>query len=331
MADAVYRQWKILELIPRYPQKISIKQIMESLAEQSVAVPQYRTIQRDLDTLSEVFPYLQTKREGGANHWYMGSEGGVVEIPRMEAHTALAFHLAQGNLQSQLPPSALGDLQSHFVTATKLLDKSTSQYAGWREKIRVVPQTQQLIAPPVDAEVLEVVYRSLLESYCFDAKYYGRRSDQYASYRVNPLALILRGTITYLVCTLNTYTDIRLLSLHRFVEALVTEEPVKKPPGYDIDRYMEQGHADFLLGAYIELEMLIDEEVAIHLRESLLDKSQKITLQADGRSVFTATVRDTGQLRWWLLGFAAQIEIIGPSTLREEFRQKTEAMAKRYS
>ena len=77
--------------------------------------------------------------------------------------------------------------------------------------------------------------------------------------------------------------------------------------------------------------MLIDEEVAIHLRESRLDKKQEMEGQEDGRSLFTATVRDTGQLRWWLLGFAAQIEIIGPPALREEFRQKTAAMAKRYS
>lgn len=331
MADGLYRQWKILGLIPRYPQKVSIKKIMESLTDQGVDTPQYRTIQRDLDILSAVFSHLQTIREGGANHWYIGSEGGVLEIPRMEAHTALAFHLAQGNLLTQLPPSALRNLQAHFGTATKVLDKSNSQYAGWREKVRVVPQTQQLIAPTVDAEVLDVVYRSLLENYCFDAKYYGRRSDQYASYRVNPLGLIFRGTITYLVCTLNTYTDLRLLSLQRFVEALPTKEPVRKPSGYDLDRYMEEGHADFLLGDCIELEMLIDEEVAIHLRESLLDKSQRIIGQTEGRSLFTATVRDTGQLRWWLLGFGAQIEIIGPPELREEFRQKTEAMAKRYA
>jgi len=331
MADALYRQWKILELIPRYPQNVSIKKIMEHLLGQGVDVPQYRTIQRDLDTLSTVFPHLQTIKVGGANHWYIGSEDGVLEIPRMEAHTALAFHLAQSNLLTQLPPSALGLLEAHFVTATKMLDKSSSQYAGWREKVRVVPQTQQLIAPTVDAGVLDIVYRSLLEGYCFDAKYFGRRSDQYASYRVHPLSLIFRGTVTYLVCTLNTYTDPRLLSLHRFVEALPTEEPVQNPQGYDLDNYIDEGHVDFLLGDYIELVMLIDEEVAIHLRESRLDKKQEMEGQEDGRSLFTATVRDTGQLRWWLLGFAAQIEIIGPPALREEFRKKTAAMAKRYS
>jgi predicted DNA-binding transcriptional regulator YafY len=35
-------------------------------------------------------------------------------------------------------------------------------------------------------------------------------------------------------------------------------------------------------------------------------------------------------LRWWLLGFADQIEVLKPDKLREEFKQKAARMAKRY-
>jgi predicted DNA-binding transcriptional regulator YafY len=51
----------------------------------------------------------------------------------------------------------------------------------------------------------------------------------------------------------------------------------------------------------------------------------------NGQSLFRATVRDTGQLRWWLLGFADQIEVLKPEALREEFRVKTGNMAEKYS
>ncbi|MEH6544372.1 MAG: WYL domain-containing protein [Porticoccaceae bacterium] len=331
MADALYRQWKILELIPRHPQSILINKIMGGLEEQGLEVPRYRTIQRDLNTLSAVFPYLQTEKMGGANGWFITAEDGVLEIPRMQTHTALAFYLAQKSLMNQLPPTALGHLQAHFLTAHKLLDKSSSPVASWRDKVRVVPQTQQLIAPAIEPEVLDTIYKSLLDDHCFDGKYFGRRSDQYASYRVHPLSLIFRGTVTYLVCTLNAHQDIRLLSLHRFVEALPTAEPINIPSNYDLDRYMQEGHADFLLGDYIELKMRVDEEVAIHLREALLDQYQKLELQENGQSLVTARVRDTGQLRWWLLGFAQQIEILEPAALREEFRVKTLAMASIYA
>jgi predicted DNA-binding transcriptional regulator YafY len=84
------------------------------------------------------------------------------------------------------------------------------------------------------------------------------------------------------------------------------------------------------MGDSIELELLIDEEVAIHLRESRLTDQQQMNLLDNGQSLFRATVRDTGQLRWWLLGFADQIEILKPKELRDEFRLKTAKMAKVY-
>jgi len=43
-----------------------------------------------------------------------------------------------------------------------------------------------------------------------------------------------------------------------------------------------------------------------------------------------AKVSDTAQLRWWLLGFAGQVEVIKPNSLREEMIQNIKSMNKRY-
>ncbi len=194
----------------------------------------------------------------------------------------------------------------------------------------MLPQTQLLIPPDVDVEVLNTVYTALLENRRFEGKYFGRRDDQYKHFLVNPLALIFRGTVTYLICTLFDYTEARILSLHRFVETELTDQVRWVPPDFDLDTYIEEGHIDFLIGGSIELELLIDEEVAIHLRESKLTADQQLKLLDSGQSLFKATVRDTGQLRWWLLGFAEQIEVLKPESLRQWFREKTARMAAKY-
>ena len=41
-----------------------------------------------------------------------------------------------------------------------------------------------------------------------------------------------------------------------------------------------------------------------------------------------ATLDDTAQLRWWLLGFSDQVEVLGPKALRNEFIEKTKGMNK---
>ena len=42
--------------------------------------------------------------------------------------------------------------------------------------------------------------------------------------------------------------------------------------------------------------LMIDEEVAIHLRESLLTPDQEIIMQDNGQSLFIAHVQNTGKL-----------------------------------
>ncbi len=44
----------------------------------------------------------------------------------------------------------------------------------------------------------------------------------------------------------------------------------------------------------------------------------------------TATVKDTRQLKWWLLGFADQVEVIKPKRLRDEFIEIGNNLVNRY-
>jgi hypothetical protein len=53
-----------------------------------------------------------------------------------------------------------------------------------------------------------------------------------------------------------------------------------------LDAYITEGHINFLLGDTIELELLIDEEVAIHLQEFKLTGEQQLILLESGQSLF---------------------------------------------
>jgi predicted DNA-binding transcriptional regulator YafY len=51
----------------------------------------------------------------------------------------------------------------------------------------------------------------------------------------------------------------------------------------------------------------------------------------DERVLVKATVADTAQLRWWLLGFGARVEVRKPKRLREEFRMISRRLFERYA
>ena len=54
-----------------------------------------------------------------------------------------------------------------------------------------------------------------------------------------------------------------------------------------------------------------------HLKETPLEKNQTLNDLDDGRSRLVATVRDTQQLRWWLLAFGPRVTVTAPLELRE--------------
>ena len=90
--------------------------------------------------------------------------------------------------------------------------------------------------------------------------------------------------------------------------------------GFDLEKYLSEEQAlQYPWGGEIRPDVLFDAEAAAHLRETRLSARQTLRYCPDGRVRVTARVRDTRQLRWWLLGFGDLVEVIGPETLREEF------------
>ena len=60
--DALFRQWHMLRLMPRYPQKVTVQHVRRALEQEGFEITD-RSIQRDLNELSEIFPLLCDNRE----------------------------------------------------------------------------------------------------------------------------------------------------------------------------------------------------------------------------------------------------------------------------
>ena len=178
--------------------------------------------------------------------------------------------------------------------------------------------------------MLDTVYEALLEERRFNVGY-KPREGQATRYEVNPLGLVVRDGVLYLVCTLWDYDDLKQLVLHRMTEAELLETPLRKPEGFDLDRYIRSGQFSAPQGeGTLRLEARFDPGCALHLREAHLSADQTLQDEPDGWVRLTATVPDTGELRWWLLGFGDGVEVVGPDALRAEFRSIAQAMAAIY-
>lgn len=330
-ADTLLRQWHMLRAIPRQPRKVAVSEIKDSLATDGFEVSA-RTIQRDLIELSEVFPLVSDERERPYG-WSWQAQGAAFDLPNLSNQEALAFAMIEDYLRPLLPHALLSQLRPYFLTARKRLADATPKRGStsWLGKVAVVQPTQPLIPPRIDSKVQEIVTDALLYDRRVSVNYRSKGERDVRGYILNPLGLVQRGPISYLLCMVENYDNVRTFAMHRIEHAMMLQDAAKRPKDFTLEDYLATGALHFGAGARMRLDAIFDASAAEHLQEAPLADDQKLAPVGEERVRLQATVTDTPQLRWWLLAFGDQVEVKAPSELRRALGGVAAAMAATYA
>jgi predicted DNA-binding transcriptional regulator YafY len=328
MSATLPRTMAMLRHIPRYPRKIDTTTLQQRLDTAGYPISQ-RSIQRDLNGLSLILPLVCDSARPQGWSWQVDAE--QFHLPFLEPQAALAFHLVERYLQTLLPESTLEYLAPWFRTAANVLETSNSGMTQWPDKVRLLPRGLRLQSPRIAPDVHSALYGALLDERQVMVRYQQRHAAAPRDYLVHPLGIVTRDTVIYLVCTMWDFTDVRQLALHRMHSVTVMEEACRRPEGFSLDSYIAGGAFGYPeSGETVVLDAVFTAEAAAHLAESPLSDDQRITLEGQGRVRVNATVLDTKELRWWLLGFGDQVTVAGPPALRERMRGIAAGMAAGY-
>jgi len=327
--EAMARQWEILKMIPGREPGITAKSIVNRLDLNGVTVSK-RTVERDLNQLSLLFG-LVTDSDEKPYHWYW-MDGQGVDLPSMTLADALSLKIVEDNLKPLLPQAILESLQQRFNAANDKLVamESTNKNASWLNKVRNVSPSLSLIPPEINSNVLGTVQEALLNDKQIDLHYQSFNQENIKPQIINPLALIQRGNISYLVATAFEYTDYRLYAVHRMQSAVILERVVKKSKDFDIDDFINKGEMNFGSCKPLRLKASISNDLKKILDETPLSSDQVMTGGSDDFMV-AATVEDTWQLFWWLLSQGSDIEVIKPLRLRNKIKKELSHALERYA
>lgn len=332
MADAVYRQWLLLRRIPRTPRRASTRALWEKLRDEDHRVSK-RTVERDLLALAAHFP-LTSETIGATTHWFWPEHAAAFDVPGLDPSGALALVLAHEHLETLLPASTLDVLAPHLRRAREVLNaEAGKRLGGWRSKVRAIARGPALLVPKVQPSIHAAVTDALLREKRLRARYCSRQTEGAKEYELNPLALVTKDGVLYLIATARDYDTPFQYALHRFTSAEATDDPAQRPAGFSLARYIDE-QAAFSYpegGGMIRLVADFDADVAAHLAERPLARDQTLTECSDGRVRVSANVADTQELRWWLLGFGEGVEVVAPAALRREFLHTSKRMAGRYA
>ena len=326
--NAIVRQWEMLKLLPSHEPGMAISDIRQSLADLGYDVNR-RTVERNLEALESLFPI--THGDGKPYGWYWTNKK-AFETLGLSITDALTLHLLGRFVKQLLPVATTRQLEPLFELAeSKLATQAESnEIARWVSLVAVEGSGLPAIPPPINTVILETVQGALLKSEQLKIRYTKAGADTAKEYTVNPIGLLQRGEKTYLVATNTKYSNPATYALHRIEKAERTSVPAVIPKDISLQRFVDEGDAQFFNKGQIKLKAWVSKTLGIQLAETKLAENQKLTPIDEGFE-FTVMLPDSLILWNWILSWTGQIEVREPVALRKKIAQELKKGAARYS
>lgn len=329
--DTLFRYLTLLQLIPRYPGRISTPVLKEKLAERGFNID-VRSLQRDLSQkLSSHFP-LGCDDSEKPYKWYFDRDF-QCHLPALDVPSALTLVLAEEYLKGLLPPVVVGQLSSHFTDARRLLDELASNgLSQWARKVRAIPNGMALIPAELEETTWQMVAQALLEKKAIDVTYLSRTTETKKRFTLHPQGIVSRHSVTYLLAQVEGFNDLRQFALHRVKQVALSHVKWQATEAFDIDAYIQGGAFGYRQGPDdVTLEADITRPVTWLLSETPIANTQTIEALPDSNWYrLTACVPNDQQTLWWLMGMGASIKVIAPTEWRDILKTNAEQVLAQY-
>lgn len=325
-SNSLYRQWQILSRLPS-GKWLGTRDLQIQLEREGIEIS-LRTIQRDLNQIALRFPIESNKAV--PQGWRWRADAPMQSLPHMTSSQAVTFMMVEEHLKHLLPQSLLDEMHPWFDLARRSLS-SQNNVRQWVNRVKIVPANQPLIPPTVIKSAQQAIYEGLLQDKQIECVYQSRGGGTDGkTYVLNPLALVQKGAIIYLICTRQGKSDLQTFVLHRFRSAIVLDSRALHPVDFDVDHYIESGALGFRVNpeqptAHIALQLTITNDLAAIFYESKLAMDQKIEIIDEHHLLISATVPFTLQLVGWLRSFGKRITHIEPVHVAQAVWERDES------
>lgn len=331
--DRLFRHLALLRLIPRAPKSISTTELLQRLKAEKFDID-LRTLQRDLiGRLAIDFPLLCDESQR-PYHWSFPKDTPQFDFPALDTPTALAFVLAESQLSKLLPPSVLNLLESHFDLAHRQLQGlEHNNLAHWARCVRSLPNGKTLHPAEVEPTIWSQVATALLEARQLEIVYLSRSKGGCKTMCVHPAGMVSRHSISYLIGTVDGYSDIRQFALHRIQQAACLDATAREQPDFDIDHYIEGGGFNSL-GPVVQIELIADvsPQIAWLLNETALSLEQSLEpLEGSDWQRLRARVPDDQETLWWVFGLGESVRLHEPKHWADVIKGKLIKMGALYT
>jgi len=165
-----------------------------------------------------------------------------------------------------------------------------------------------------DRAVVRMTYRSLFDGTTIE-------SD------LHPYHLHFAKRDWYVIGFSAMHDEVRTFKLERIEALEETDRRFRPDPRFSIDDYLGLAWALIPEGDVHDVELVFEPTVAQNVAEVKWHKTQRHTMEPDGRCRVHFHVDGLNEITWWLLGYGDQVYVEAPDALRDKLAEVHQSAA----
>ncbi len=326
----VSRIYKILTLLESSRHGMSVKAIHDFIQQHDTVTD--RTVRRDLEALEAAgFPLdrSQNSQDPQAGDIFtIKSSVRVAKHLTLSARELFALYLTRGMLTPLKETAVFSDLDSVFKQIDSLLSISAREHISELvDEIKFEPGPRWGLG--IDPDLLDTMVAACTNNQIVEMEYQAATRPERTSKKIGPQFLYMAKGTVYLVAEDLGDAAIKIFSLARCSNALMTDQPYDKKQ-IEPEEYFKGSFGVYRADKLERIEILVKANAAPYVTERKFHGSQRVIKNADGSVLLTFDVGVTPDLVQFVLGFGDTMEVKAPAELKSQVAAAAKRVAEMY-
>lgn len=317
--NRLFRILKMISLLNSRHKKWRVRE----LAEHFRVTP--KTIYRDIQVMEELGIPIYDNPD---DYTYSILDDFYFKAPDMTREEALALLLVGQAFQEEFFPYK----EPLDTGVTKILNSLPSSIQ------KVVNDLGEQISyqygPFVDLsdyrDIIQEVEKCVENSTSIIIEYYSLTSNRTTRRKIDPYQFEYYNGACYVIGYCHNRGEIRLFRVDRIKEIETTAESFAKDADFNRDQYMGSSWGVERSDEERKVVLKFSGKAAKLVREKEWHKSQRIYNLPGDKIRFEISTSSMQEIKYWILGFGAGVEVLEPGELKEEVIEEIEKMKKIY-
>jgi len=307
--DQLTRQWKLVQLLAGRLGR-TLAQLCGELGVTK------RTVQRDIQVLAAAgFPVTSDMRNGTV-FWHF-VEGFHAEAPiALTLTEQMALYFSKGLFKPLQGSPIYESLESAIQKIGSQLPAQSFSFLRGLENALAV-RTFGFKDYTRSKQTIEAMTRAVFHKYRVRLRYQSPRDSKPTERELDPYRLWYVSNALYVVGHDHLRNDMRVFAVDRIRSVTLTNRRFEIPEDFDFEAFTRSAF-NIIWGDAQEVNIRFSALQAPYIRERSWHPSQKIETEPDGSIILTLRVADLGEVKFWLIGFGAEAEVLEPAELRDD-------------